>query len=302
MRGTELIAMLGYRKGKKISEHRVFINLVDLARFLDEEKNKLVYVYVRKGKLYVSKDHVPNSMERRFLVHHAHGQAINVEIYLPLKIVNQIKKFNERNGRSQKYDINKWWNIKVVLMGFPKSAVHKHTRLESVIKAQKASMPVLERKYGKSWANKISKLGAIKQRKLRSLFENDMIKVTLEAGVPAAIFEPDIEKINGIPDLLLPNKILVEFAGYTRKESYIQKLIEKVNDIKDDHKLIIVAYNNKILNELTNNLRDVHVISRKEYVRWIEAYAQWLKTIIQKEFPSMPSLNKENRFQPVLKT
>lgn len=145
---VELAAMLTRKKSRKVSEYRMFISSVNLARFVGKEKDKPVYVYVRDGKLRISKSYINGSVKRRFLVHYAHGKAINVEIYLFSKIANQIKKFNERDGRSKRYAINKWWDIQVVLIGFPETATRKYSRLESVRKVQKASVPVLRRKYG----------------------------------------------------------------------------------------------------------------------------------------------------------
>lgn len=141
---------------------------------------------------------------------------------------------------------------------------------------------------GESWGSELAKRRTIKRRRLRSIFENDMIRATLEAGIPAAIFEPDIEGVKGVPDLLLPNKILIEFAGYTQKGNYIQKLVEKVNALGNDYKIILVAYNNRVLSDLMCTFHGTCVISKKEYLKWIRMYARWLKMTLQKELLSIP--------------
>lgn len=148
----------------------------------------------------------------------------------------------------------------VVFEGFPKSVFKKKSKAE------------------------VSAKTIIRNRKIRSIFENNLVKRILNAGIPTAILEPRIEDFNGVPDLLLPNNIVVEFAGM-RKDEYIDSLIKKIVKLskKRKYKNIVVASseNYEILKERLKEVENVTLFREGEFIEWIKNYSKKLKALMK---------------------
>jgi len=125
----------------------------------------------------------------------------------------------------------------------------------------------------------------LRNRKIRSVFENNLLKRIMKSGMPTAIWEPRIEDFNGIPDLLLPNNIIVEFAGM-EKEDYINHLIKKVTRLSKKRKydIIIVTRikNYEIIKKESKELTNVMVLTEKEFIKWVSDYSKKLVELMKR--------------------
>ena len=275
---TMLQARLQYHKCKLNSGHQVYINSVNLMKYFLNQEERWIYAYVHEGKLYINRQKLANAIKRKVT---PNSRNRYVTISIPSKLAASLTKSDERRGHSRYYTVKKWWSIAVVLVGFPENVTYKYDKTAAAKLGYHASEKILQQRYGKNWHKLLAKQAILKRRRLRNLQENKLIRTAIMAGIPVALWETELSERDFVPDLMLPGRIIMEFAG--RSDSlYVKKLTQKTKVYKDaGYEVIIVGTQNRILNKLKAH-RELPVITYKTYLNWIQQYAAWLKNALAK--------------------